>query len=63
MFVLKLDWKENPITAMIATSGLRIQEIPFPSVTICPNGFHKQKLDAVVYEKYADLATKLMVID
>ena len=37
--------------SVVGTAGLPVEQIPFPSVTICPNGFHKQKLDNALYEK------------
>ena len=31
-------WKDDPITITMATNSLPIQNIKFPSITICPQG-------------------------
>ena len=31
-------WQDDPIITSIATTGLPIQKIPFPSITICAQG-------------------------
>ena len=32
------QWEDEPMLTTIATTGLPIQEIPFPSITICAQG-------------------------
>ena len=32
------DWDKRPVVTTVATTGLPISEIPFPSVTICSDG-------------------------
>lgn len=41
IFVVNLvdSWQGNPIVTTIATTSMPVQEIPFPSVTICSDGF------------------------
>ena len=37
-------WQDDPMITSIATTGLPIQKIPFPSITICAQGIiHKMK--------------------
>ena len=31
-------WQDDPITITMATNALPIQKVPFPSITICPQG-------------------------
>ena len=31
-------WQDDPVTITMATNALPIQNIPFPSITICPQG-------------------------
>ena len=32
------NWQNDPVLTTIATTGLPIQDIPFPSITICAQG-------------------------
>ena len=45
-------WQDDPITITMATNALPIQKIPFPSITICPqgNGYLYQRI--FYYYKY-----------
>ncbi len=33
------NWEEQPIITTIDTMAYPVQKIPFPAVTVCPNGF------------------------
>ena len=32
------EWQDEPITTTLATNGMSIQDVPFPSITICAQG-------------------------
>jgi hypothetical protein len=34
------NWAENPIVTTIDSTTYPVQSIPFPAVTICPNGYN-----------------------
>ncbi len=36
---LVVNWDQDPIVTTIGTTSHPIQLVPFPAVTICPNGF------------------------
>ena len=40
-------WEDDPMITSIATTGLPIQKIPFPSITICAQGIIQKWLFAI----------------
>ena len=42
-------WQDDPITITMATNALPIQNIPFPSITICPQGKIDSRNDSYDY--------------
>ena len=36
------DWQNNPVTTTIGTTGLNIEKIDYPSITICAQGSVKE---------------------
>ena len=44
------DWKDEPVTTSVSSTGLPIAEIPFPSVVICSQGSEIESLQAAFYK-------------
>ncbi len=40
--VLFINWQSSPVQTTLMTSALDIKEVPFPSFTICPDGYYQE---------------------
>ena len=50
-------WKENPVLTSVGTTGHPIEQVSFPSITVCPQGSANKVIDAALFqqfEKYLD---------
>ena len=45
------NWKKYPILTTVATTGLAIEELPFPSITICAQGSANDIVDAALFNQ------------
>ena len=50
--VLFIDWQGNPVQTTVVTSALDIKEVPFPSVTICHDGYYYDGIINNLKEEY-----------
>ena len=41
-YTIYWDWQNNPVTTTIGTTGLNIENIDYPSITICAQGSVKE---------------------
>ena len=54
-FMAYEKWQEDPVLTTISTTGLPVQDVPFPSITICAQGnIVNGKLDCCIlyYKNY-----------
>ena len=57
-------WVNDPILTSVATTAFPVQKIPFPSITICPQGAANEIVDAAIFKQFVDyLAEKDILID
>ena len=54
MTLLYRQWNTNPVITTMETIDLPIEEIDFPAVTVCPQGYLKDILDNVLYHQLED---------
>ena len=47
-----VDWRLNPVQTTVVTAALDIRKIPFPSVTICQNGFMQGAIQKTIWYLY-----------
>ena len=47
-------WKANQVLTSVATTGYPIEKIPFPSITICPQGSAGKIIDAALFRQFND---------
>ena len=53
------EWENNPVLTTIGTTGLPIEKLKFPSITICGQGSSKDILDKAMFRQMTDyLAAK-----
>ena len=53
------EWQHNPVLTTIGTTGLPIEKVKFPSITICGQGSSKDILDKAMFRQMTDhLAAK-----
>ena len=45
------NWKKYPILTTVATTGLAIEDVPFPSITICAQGSANDIVDAALFNQ------------
>ena len=50
--VLFIDWQGYPVQTTVVTSALDIKEVPFPSVTICHDGYYYDGIINKLKEEY-----------
>ena len=47
-------WKDEPILTSVATTAYPVQKVPFPSITICPQGGANDIVDAAIFKQFVD---------
>ena len=47
------DWREEQVITTLRNTALPVTEIPFPTVTICGNGFHMNNVERAVGQNFA----------
>ena len=57
---LYMDWEMNPVYTTVVTSALDVRKIPFPSVTICQNGFAQTQTGNIIEHFYTKFIDKCM---
>ena len=58
------SWKEYPILTTVATTGLAIENVSFPSITICTQGSANDIVDAAIFKQFVEyLEEKNIVYD
>ncbi len=62
-FVLFIDWQANPAQTTVVTSALDIKEVPFPSVTICHNGYYHEGLVNKLKEEYYFYIKNICIVE
>ena len=45
------NWQEDPILTTVATTGLAIEDVSFPSITICAQGSANDIVDAALFNQ------------
>ena len=59
-----VDWRQNPTITVINTTAYPIQNIEFPSITICSQGLAKDIMEKVIelqFKRY--LVSKKIITD
>ena len=50
-YQIYVEWQHQPVLTTIGTTGLPIEQIKFPSITICGQGSSKDILDKAMYRQ------------
>ena len=45
-------WQDDPILISISTTGLPVEEIEFPAITICGQGMVQEVVDAALFQQF-----------
>ena len=48
------NWKNNPVLTSVRTTGLPIENIEFPAITICTQGSANEVVDAALFQQFTD---------
>ena len=48
------EWQDHPVLTTIGTTGLPIERVKFPSITICGQGSSKDILDKALFKQMTD---------
>ena len=48
------QWQDDPILTSIATTAYPVQNVPFPSITICSQGAANEIVDAAIFKQFVD---------
>ena len=48
------NWQDNPVLTTIRTTGHPIEEVDFPSITICAQGAANEIIDAALFKQFFD---------
>ena len=48
------NWKDNPVLTSVKTTGLPIENIDFPSITVCTQGAANEVVDAALFQQFND---------
>jgi hypothetical protein len=57
-----VEWQDDPVITTIGTTGLPIEKVKFPSITICAQGTAKEIVDAALFKQfteYLDMKNKI----
>lgn len=46
------NWKSNPVLTSVGTTGYPIEQVKFPSITICPQGSANDIIDAALFRQF-----------
>ena len=46
------NWQDNPVLTSVGTTGYPIENVKFPSITICAQGSAKQVVDAALFMQF-----------
>ena len=46
------NWKDNPVLTSVKTTGLPIEKIEFPAITICSQGSANEIIDAALFQQF-----------
>ena len=46
------NWKDNPVLTSVKTTGLPIEKIDFPAITICSQGSANDIIDAALFQQF-----------
>ena len=47
-------WLDEPILTSVATTAYPVHKVPFPSITICPQGAANDIVDAAIFKQFVD---------
>ena len=47
-------WIDEPILTSVSTTAYPVQKVPFPSITICPQGAANDIVDAAIFKQFVD---------
>ena len=50
--VAYIGWQDDPVITSIGTTGLPIEKVKFPSITICGQGTAKEIVDAALFKQF-----------
>ena len=57
------NWKDNPVLTSVKTTGLPIEKIEFPAITICSQGSANEIIDAALFQQFKRYESKKDVED
>ena len=47
-------WVDEPILTSVSNTAYPVQKVPFPSITICPQGAANDIVDAAIFKQFVD---------
>ena len=56
------NWKDDPILTSVETTAYPVQKVPFPSITICPQGAANDIVDAAIFKQFIDYLTENNIV-
>ena len=56
------NWKDDPILTSVETTAYSVQKVPFPSITICPQGAANDIVDAAIFKQFIDYLTENNIV-
>ena len=57
------NWKDNPVLTSVKTTGLPIEKIEFPAITICSQGSANEIIDAALFQQFKRYESKKVIED
>ena len=53
-YQIYIEWQNQPVLTTIGTTGLPVEKIKFPSITICGQGSSKDILDKAMFRQLSN---------
>ena len=53
-YQIYVEWQHQPVLTTIGTTGLPVEKIKFPSITICGQGSSKDILDRAMFRQLSN---------
>ena len=57
------NWKDNPVLTSVKNTGLPIEKIDFPAITICSQGAANEIVDAALFQQFNDYLVSKISMD
>ena len=54
IFMIYDEWKDRPVVTILDAEALSIKDIPYPAVTICPQGSPNNLVERVLFKQFVE---------